>query len=136
MTQQNTMFNMKVCRDYKGPASRLVDLQNEKGRHFVGIIFYDKYHNHSALTSSLDGLIEFLKCPVAKGITPLHLHSGEEGAFIYETGKCKSIAELIRQAHDMGIHPGPRAGLELMVQVQLLENLLIQRINLLLIRIH
>ena len=117
MTQQNKMFNMRVCREYKGPAARLVDLQNERGQHFVGIIFYEKYHNHTALTSSLDGLIELLKYPVANGITPLHLHSGMEGAFIYETGKCKSIAELIRQVSDLGLSPGPRAGLELMVQV-------------------
>jgi hypothetical protein len=117
MTQLNKMFNMRVLREYKGPAARLVELQNDKSQHFVGIVFYDKYHNHTALTSSLDGLIELLKYPVATGITPLHLHSGEEGAFIYETGKCKSIAELIRHVSDLGLKPGPRAGLELMVQV-------------------
>ncbi len=117
MTQLNKMFNMRVLREYKGPAARLVELQNDKSQHFVGIVFNDKYHNHTALTSSLDGLIELLKYPVATGITPLHLHSGEDGAFIYETGKCKSIAELIRQVSDLGLKPGPRAGLELMVQV-------------------
>ena len=68
------------------------------------------------LTDSLDGLMSFLQTPVARGITPLHSYGYEEGAFIYETGKCKSVAELIRQASDLGLSPGPRAGLELMTQ--------------------
>ena len=50
--------------------------------------------------------MSFLQTPVARGITPLHSYGYEEGAFIYETGKCKSVAELIRQASDLGLGLG------------------------------
>ena len=116
MTQQKEILGMTVQRGYKGPAARLVELLDANERNYVGIVFYEQYRNHSALTNSLDGLIGFLQCPVARGITPLHSYGYEEGTFIYETGKCKSVAELIRQASDLGLSPGPRAGLELMIQ--------------------
>lgn len=116
MARQTEILGMKVQREYKGPAARLVELLDSGERSYVGIVFYEQYKNHSALTNSLDGLMGFLQCPVARGITPLHTYGYEEGAFIYETGRCKSVAELIRQASDLGLSPGPRAGLELMVQ--------------------
>ncbi len=116
MARQIEILGMKVQREYKGPAARLVELLDSGERNYVGIVFYEQYKNHSALTNSLDGLMGFLQCPVARGITPLHTYGYEEGAFIYETGRCKSVAELIRQASDLGLSPGPRAGLELMVQ--------------------
>ncbi len=116
MARQTEILGMKVQREYKGPAARLVELLDSGERNYVGIVFYEQYKNHSAVTNSLDGLMGFLQCPVARGITPLHTYGYEEGAFIYETGRCKSVAELIRQASDLGLSPGPRAGLELMVQ--------------------
>ncbi len=116
MARQTEILGMKVQREYKGPAARLVELLDDNDRNYVGIVFYEQFRNHSALTNSLDGLMGFLQCPVARGITPLHSYGYEQGAFIYETGKCKSVAELIRQASDLGLSPGPRAGLELMVQ--------------------
>ena len=116
MARQTEILGMRVQREYKGPAARLVELLDSDDRNHVGIVFYEQYRNHSALTNSLDGLMSFLQNPVARGITPLHSYGYEEGAFIYETGKCKSVAELIRQASDLGLSPGPRAGLELMTQ--------------------
>ena len=86
-------------------------------RHFVGVAFYERYRNHPAITDSLDGLMEFLQCPVAKGITPLYRYDAVRASFVYETGKAKSIAEMIRQASDLGMKPGPRAGLQLIVEV-------------------
>ena len=82
---------MRVQREYKGPAARLVELLDSADRNHIGIVFYEQYRNHSALTDSLDGLMSFLQTPVARGITPLHSYGYEEGAFIYET--CKSVAE-------------------------------------------
>ena len=93
MAQQKEILGMNVQRGYKGPAARLVELLDASERNYVGIVFYEQYRNHSALTNSLDGLMGFLQCPVARGITPLHSYGYEEGAFIYETGKCKSVAE-------------------------------------------
>ena len=116
MARQKEILGMRIQREYKGPAARLVDLLDGNDRSYVGVVFYEEYRNHSAITNSLDGLMEFLQCPVARGITPLHSYGYDEGAFIYETGKCKSIAELIRQASDLGLSPGPRAGLEMMTQ--------------------
>ena len=116
MARQKEILGMRIQREYKGPAARLVDLLDSNDRSYVGVVFYEEYRNHSAITNSLDGLMEFLQCPVARGITPLHSYGYDEGAFIYETGKCKSIAELIRQASDLGLSPGPRAGLEMMTQ--------------------
>lgn len=116
MARQTKILGMRVQREYKGPAARLVELLDPADRNHIGIVFYEQYRNHSALTDSLDGLMSFLQTPVARGITPLHSYGYEEGAFIYETGKCKSVAELIRQASDLGLSPGPRAGLELMTQ--------------------
>ena len=116
MARQTEILGMRVQREYKGPAARLVELLDSADRSHIGIVFYEQYRNHAALTDSLDGLMSFLQTPVARGITPLHSYGYEEGAFIYETGKCKSVAELIRQASDLGLSPGPRAGLELMTQ--------------------
>ena len=116
MARQKEILGMRIQREYKGPAARLVDLLDSNDRSYVGVVFYEEYRNHSAITNSLDGLMEFLQCPVARGITPLHSYGYDEGAFIYETGKCKSLAELIRQASDLGLSPGPRAGLEMMTQ--------------------
>ena len=116
MSKPKEMFGMKVSREYKGPAARLLDLLDDRDHSYVGIVFHDQYKNHPALTDSLDGLIGFLQNPMARGIIPLHKSEQVSGVFIYETGKCKSIAELIRQASDLGLSPGPRAGLEMMVQ--------------------
>lgn len=117
MTKEESMFGMRVLRKFKGPASHLISLQDQQNRHFVAIAFYDRYRNHPAITDSLEGLMEFLECPVAKGITPLHAHDSKKAGFIYETGKSKSVAEMIRQASDLGLKPGPRAGLQLIVEV-------------------
>ena len=116
MARQTEILGMRIQREYKGPAARLVELLDSADRNHIGIVFYEQYRNHSSLTDSLEGLMSFLQNPVARGITPLHSYGYEEGAFIYETGKCKSVAELIRQASDLGLSPGPRAGLELMTQ--------------------
>ena len=117
MEKEENMFGMRVLRKFKGPASHLVSLQDSQNRHFVGIVFYDRYLNHSAITNSLEGLMGFLQCPVAKGITPLYTYDSKKAGFIYETGKAKSVAEMIRQASDLGLKPGPRAGLQLIVEV-------------------
>ena len=106
MARQTEILGMRVQREYKGPAARLVELLDSADRNHIGIVFYEQYRNHAALTDSLDGLMSFLQTPVARGITPLHSYGYEEGAFIYETGKCKSVAELIRQASDLGLSPG------------------------------
>ena len=115
MDRLKELFGMTVSREFRGPAAKLLNLQDENGHSYIGIVFYEQYRFHSSLTQSLDGLLHFLKHPITRGITPLFKHDLGEGAFIYATGKCQSIAEIIRQASDLKLTPGPRAGLELIV---------------------
>ena len=65
MARQKEILGMRIQREYKGPAARLVDLLDSNDRSYVGVVFYEEYRNHSAITNSLDGLMEFLQCPVA-----------------------------------------------------------------------
>ena len=49
MAKQTEILGMRVQREYKGPAARLVDLYDSQDRSYVGIVFYEEYRNHSAL---------------------------------------------------------------------------------------
>jgi len=103
---------MNVKNTYKGPAALLADVEDDQGNQNIALIFEDQYHSHPLLNDSLQGVIPFLENPIIPGIANLMHH--EKGAFVFNTGPCVSIANLIRRMKDAGITPGPRAGLEFM----------------------
>ena len=60
MARQTTgILGMRVQREYKGPAARLVELLDSADRNHIGIVFYEQYRNHSALTDSSGRSNEF-----------------------------------------------------------------------------
>ena len=111
------LYGMKVTRRFSGPAAKLIDLVDDHARHHIAIHFYEDYHDHPALNDSLYTVLDFLQSPMLAGIAPLIEHDEQKGAFIFSTGKCWSVAEVIRVCADLGFQPGARAGLELMAEV-------------------
>ena len=109
------IFNKTVLRSYRGPASELMTLKDEQGYRYIGIRFYEQYSHHPMLVDSLDGVIDLLKGMRPRGLVPLMDFDADAGAFLYGTGDCVSIAELIRQCFDRNIKPGVRAGIELLL---------------------
>ena len=87
------IFNKTVLRSYRGPASELMTLKDEQGYRYIGIRFYEQYSHHPMLVDSLDGIIDLLKGMRPRGLVPLMDFAAEEGAFLYGTGDCVSIAE-------------------------------------------
>ena len=105
---------MRVKNTYKGPAALLAEVEDDQGNQNIALVFQEEYHNHPLLNDSLSGIMSFLHNPVIPGIADLIQHEKEQGSFVFNTGPCISIAQIIRRMGDAGITPGPRAGLEFM----------------------
>jgi len=105
---------MRVKNTYKGPAALLAEVEDEQGNQNIALVFQEEYHEHPLLNDSLSGIMSFLNNPVIPGIADLIQHDKGKGSFVFNTGPCISIAQIIRRMGDAGITPGPRAGLEFM----------------------
>ena len=105
---------MRVKNTYKGPAALLAEVEDDQGNQNIALVFQEEYHEHPLLNDSLSGIMSFLHNPVIPGIADLIQHDKDKGSFVFNTGPCVSIAQIIRRMGDAGITPGPRAGLEFM----------------------
>lgn len=105
---------MRVKNTYKGPAALLAEVEDDQGNQNIALVFQEEYHEHPLLNDSLSGIMSFLHNPVIPGIADLIQHEKGQGSFVFNTGPCISIAQMIRRMGDAGITPGPRAGLEFM----------------------
>ena len=105
---------MRVKNTYKGPAALLAEVEDDQGNQNIALVFQEEYHGHSLLNDSLTGIMSFLHNPVIPGIADLIQHEKGTGSFVFNTGPCISIAQIIRRMGDAGVTPGPRAGLEFM----------------------
>lgn len=105
---------MRIKNTYKGPAALLAEVEDDQGNQNIALVFQEEYHEHPLLNDSLSGIMNFLHNPVIPGIADLIQHEQGKGAFVFNTGPCISIAQMIRRMGDAGITPGPRAGLEFM----------------------
>jgi hypothetical protein len=102
-------------RRLTGPASDLVELTADNGLRHTAIVFHEEYRGHRALGEALEVVVSFLESPLVTGLSELVERDSEMGAFIYPTGQCWSVAEVIRSLADLGESEGHvRAGLELM----------------------
>lgn len=101
-------------RSRVGPASDLVEVQDEDGVVHTAIVFHEQWRDHSAITDALGVILGFLESPLVTGLVELVGHSPEEGAFLYPTGQVRSVSDLVRALSDCGQVGGVRAGLELM----------------------
>jgi len=97
-----------------GPASDLVEVQDEDGIVHTAIVFHEQWRDHSAITDALGVILGFLESPLVTGLVELVGHSPDEGAFLYPTGQVRSVSDLVRALSDCGQVGGVRAGLELM----------------------
>ncbi len=104
----------KTGRVTRGPASDLVELSDDDGFRHTAIAFHPQYRDHPAIGPALEVVKGFLEDPYVTGLVELVAHEPEEGAFVYPTGECWSIYEVIRKLADLGATAGVRAGLELL----------------------
>lgn len=101
-------------RDLRGPASDLVELDGANGLRHTAIVFHPRHMNHSAINDALTVVRDYLGSPMVTGMVELADVDEAAGAYVYPTGQCWSVAEVIRLLADMGESGGVRAGLELM----------------------
>ena len=100
-------------RTLRGPASDLVELTSANGLRHTAIVFHEEYRSHRAINEALEVVTGFLSAPMVTGLS--ELVERDPGAFVYPTGQCWSVAEVIRELSDLGQSDGHiRAGLELM----------------------
>lgn len=97
-----------------GPASDLVELVNDDGYRHTAIVFHPEFRDHPSINAALAVVLGFLESPMVTGLVELVAHDRDEGAFVYPTGQCWSVAEVNRVYADLGEVPGVRAGLELL----------------------
>jgi len=96
-----------------GPASDLVELENDKGLRHLGITFHRRYRGHGALQDALGRSRAFLEQPDVCDLLELVEVVPDSGAFIYPTGKVISVARMLEVLAKMGEPAGVKAGLEL-----------------------
>jgi hypothetical protein len=97
-----------------GPGSDLVEVVDQNGFRQTAIVFHAEYRDHPSINSALAVVQNFLESPMVTGLCELAAHDAKAGGFVYPTGQCWSVAEVIRACADLGEVPGIRAGLELM----------------------
>lgn len=95
-----------------GPTADLVEVSLDDGSRQTALVFHPEYRDPRRLLASQTSL-SFLAEPKTEGIAPLLQHRPEEGVFVYGTGRCWSMAEVVRIFSDRGASAGVRAGLEL-----------------------
>ena len=97
-----------------GPASDLIEVEDEDGVVLTALIYHSIWRQHPAITDALGVIIGFLESPLVTGLVELVGHEPAEGVFLYPTGSVRSVAEVVRMLSDRGERGGIRAGLELM----------------------
>ena len=107
----------RTGRQLLGPGSDLIEVQAADGMRYTAIVFHPEYHSHNAINAALSVVLGYLESPMVSGLADLIAQDREQAAFIYATGQAWSVAEVIRTLSDLGESGGPRAGLELLVQV-------------------
>lgn len=103
-------------RQQLGPASDLLELQNQSGEFFTAIRFHPEYQKHNVLNNALFTVLGFLESPMVDGMPDLIAYDLESSTFVYPTGKTWSIAEIVQVLADQGQCGGPKAGMELMLK--------------------
>ncbi len=101
-------------RVLKGPGADLVELESTEGYLHTAVVFHPEYRKHPAITRALSVVLGFLESPMVTGLSELVAHDYQQGAFVYPTGRCWSLAQVVRTLAEMGKTAGLRAGLELM----------------------
>lgn len=96
-----------------GPASDLVELQNDKGLTHLGIAFHRRYRDSDAITTELRGIRGFMEHPDVCDLAELVEVVPESGAFIYPSGNAVPVAQMLEELARMGEPGGVKAGLEL-----------------------
>jgi len=96
-----------------GPASDLVELENDKGLKHLAITFHRRYRQHDALNGQINAIQGFLEDPGSVEVIGLKDRVPENGAFIYPTGSVTSLATVVETMARIGEPGGIKAGLEL-----------------------
>jgi serine/threonine protein kinase len=105
---------IETGRQWIGPASDLVEVEDEDGLKHTAIVFHEEWRQHPAITDALGVVLGFLESPMVTGLVELVHQDTTKGMFVYPTGMVWSVAEVVRLLSDRGERGGIRAGLELM----------------------
>ena len=96
-----------------GPASDLVELENDKGLKHLAITFHRKYRQHDAINGEVRNVRGFLEEPGSVEVVGLAQTVPESGAFIYPTGTVVPLQTVLETLSRIGEPGGVKAGLEL-----------------------
>ena len=110
----NAAIMKETGRRWIGPASDLIELEDEHGLKHTAIVFHEEWREHPALTDAIEVIQGFLESPMVTGLVEIVSRDRDLAAFVYPTGEVWSIAEIVRLLSDRGERGGIRAGLELM----------------------
>jgi hypothetical protein len=106
-----------------GPASDLVELENDKGLRHLAVMFHRKYRDHDAINGELAEISAFLRAPDVCDLLELVEVVPDSGAFVYPAGSALSVAEMLEVLARLGEPAGVKAGLEMAYQAaQILQD--------------
>lgn len=98
-------------RRLAGPAVDLVELRNAKGLKHLELAYHERYRGHASLAEGL--VLGWMERPDVTGLARLTHSQPEQGRFVYATGTCFPLAEVVRVFAEEGKGAGVKAGLEL-----------------------
>jgi len=98
-------------RTVTAPAAEVVEVVSSKGLKHLAYVHADTFVGHPAVSSELQ--IGWMEDPDVSGLARLVHHDPDTATFVYATGTCFTLAEVVRVFADEGEGAGVKAGLEL-----------------------
>jgi hypothetical protein len=98
-------------RKIPGPAADLVEIADARGLKHLAWVAHDAYRGHPALLADLQ--LGWMERPEVTGVARLSHHAPEQSAFVYATGTCFTVAEIVKIYAEEESGAGVKAGLEL-----------------------
>ncbi len=93
------------------PAAELIEVQDARGLKHLAWRAQEIHRNHPSLTGDLQ--LGWMEHPEVTGLARLTHHDPDEGLFVYATGTCFTVAEIVRVYAEEETGAGVKAGLEL-----------------------
>ena len=98
-------------RRIAAPAADLVELTNDKGLKHLAMVHHQVHVGHPAISSEL--MLGWMESPDVTAVARLVHHDPDRAAFVYATGTCFPLAEVVRVFAEEEEGAGVKAGLEL-----------------------
>jgi len=98
-------------RRVTAPAAEVVELVNDKGLKHLAFVHAETFIGHPAVSSELQ--LGWMEEPDVAGLSRLVHHDPDRATFVYATGTCWTLSEVVRVYAEEGEGAGVKAGLEL-----------------------